>query len=73
MFPLKKHFLKHLLSNKTYLCRRNVRKKKEGAKHKLIVFKYIFQRSKYYLLKIVFNKNMLKIVQKLCQGYIKER
>ena len=53
----------HLLNNKNHLRRKNVQRKKEVAKHKLIVFKCIFRKNedivKFSLLKILFNKNML--------------
>ena len=42
---LKKHFIMYLLNNKNYLCRKIIRRKKQVAKHGLMVFKCIFRKS----------------------------
>ena len=68
----------HLLNNKNHLRRKNVQRKKEVAKHKLIVFKCIFRKNedivKFSLLKILFNKNMLQInIAEIMSGLYKRK
>ena len=46
MFCLKKHFIMNLLNNKNYLCKKIIWRKKQVAKHELIVLNAFSERVK---------------------------
>ena len=46
VFCLKKHFIMNLLNNKNYLCKKIIWRKKQVAKHQLIVLNAFFERVK---------------------------
>ena len=58
MFSSKKHFIMYLLKNKNWLCNKIIWRKKQVAKHKLIVLNAFSERGK--ILWVLSTKNTLK-------------
>ena len=71
MFSSKKHFIMYLLNKKNYFYKKNIRRKKQVAKQKLIVLNAFSDEVK--ILWVLFTKNTVKPVKTTTLGTMWKR
>ena len=69
-FFLKEHFIMYLWNNKNYLCKKIIRRKKQAAKHKLLVLNAFSERVK--ILWVLFTKKLSNLYKTTTLGTIQK-